>query len=151
MGRPRRTTCHPNFIHYRGGLCRLCWDRAHKEEVNGLTRQLRLKNPERERFYGIKNRYSLTKEFVLAAFNSQKGRCAVCDDMMKWSARKGDPKTVCIDHDHRCCNSRTSCGECFRGLICGDCNIGMGRLHDDPIIMLRAIEYLLKISFQEGT
>jgi len=29
-----------------------------------------------------------------------------------------------------------------RGILCGDCNTGMGQLRDDPWVLRRAIEYL---------
>lgn len=39
-----------------------------------------------------------------------------------------------IDHDH--------VTKAVRGLLCEDCNIGLGRFKDDPELMAKAIEYV---------
>jgi hypothetical protein len=33
-----------------------------------------------------------------------------------------------IDHDHTCCDSGWSCGECIRGVVCRTCNFAVGQL-----------------------
>jgi hypothetical protein len=54
----------------------------------------------------------------------QKGLCLIC--------RAAPPAAV--DHDH--VTGRV------RGILCGDCNTGMGQLDDNPWLLRRAIEYL---------
>jgi hypothetical protein len=49
-----------------------------------------------------------------------------------------------IDHDHNCCPGRYTCGKCVRGLLCGQCNQGIGLLNDDPDRMIAAAAYVLK-------
>lgn len=50
-----------------------------------------------------------------------------------------------MDHRHDCeeCGGKKGCPQCFRDVLCGKCNKGLGQLHDDPERMKRAIEYLL--------
>lgn len=49
------------------------------------------------------------------------------------------------DHDHSCCkNSVSMCGNCFRGLLCRSCNLGLGNFKDDPVLLELAIRYLRK-------
>ena len=63
-------------------------------------------------------------------------RCWCC-------GREGGKRSLHVDHDHACCPSvRESCGECARGLLCSNCNTGIGLLGDDLEGLLRAVEYL---------
>jgi hypothetical protein len=70
-----------------------------------------------------------------AMLASQGGVCATCH-------RPGADTRLQIDHDHRCCPGRTSCGKCVRGLLCARCNILLGRLRDDRGFLLRLVAYL---------
>jgi len=65
--------------------------------------------------------------------------CDICGtaghDLRSDFGKGGSRKTVWrLDHDH-------STGE-FRGFLCQRCNSGIGKMQDDPAIMLRAIAYL---------
>lgn len=63
--------------------------------------------------------------------------CAICNESLS-------EQDVHIDHDHSCCpgNART-CGECTRGILCNDCNRGLGLFQDDPGRLQAAVGYLL--------
>src|SRR5690606_3646129 len=47
------------------------------------------------------------------------------------------------DHDHSCCPGAKSCGLCFRGLLCANCNQGLGFFKDN-LNSLRAAEAYLE-------
>lgn len=49
-----------------------------------------------------------------------------------------------IDHDHSCCGSEKTCGECVIGVICLKCNAGIGYFDNHPGVMMSAIDYLLR-------
>lgn len=54
-----------------------------------------------------------------------------------------DVKSMNIDHDHSCCpKNKKSCGKCVRGVLCRDCNLGLGYFKDDIDLLKRAIKYL---------
>ena len=80
------------------------------------------------------NRHHLTQERYDEMFAKQEGRCGIC----------GKPliETPHIDHNHECCQGNKSCDNCRRGLLCKDCNLGIGRFKDNPEILTNAIQYL---------
>lgn len=74
------------------------------------------------------------------------------DEML---ARQGDGCAIChaeqstgrstrlhIDHDQTCCPRYKSCGKCVRGLLCVNCNQGLGQFKDDPALLRAAADYL---------
>lgn len=82
----------------------------------------------------IIKKYGITAEQYEAMFTAQEGKCAVC--RVELMARPD------IDHDHKCCSGAKACGKCVRGLLCRDCNIGISRFEDDPVLLRAAAEYL---------
>jgi hypothetical protein len=73
--------------------------------------------------------YSLSEERYLEMMSSL---CAIC----------GRSDNLTIDHDHSCCPSRESCGECVRGTLCQDCNKMLGIAQDDSNLLMSAVRYL---------
>lgn len=69
---------------------------------------------------------------------AQSGKCKLC------GINSGDiePKKFHIDHDHACCPGKKSCGKCIRGLLCSNCNTGLGQFRDDINLLYKAINYL---------
>lgn len=70
-------------------------------------------------------RLGITIEEFESMGRLQGGRCAICGSK---------PKVLCVDHDHT--SGRV------RGLLCHQCNVGLGNFGDDTDRMARAIEYL---------
>lgn len=91
-----------------------------------------VKNPERRKATKRKNdlaAYGLTVEQFEALSRSQGDSCAICH-----GPPAGKYKILVVDHDHKT--------DKVRGLLCSPCNMGIGLLKDDPIIVLAAAEYL---------
>ncbi|MFJ6281387.1 endonuclease domain-containing protein [Arthrobacter subterraneus] len=65
----------------------------------------------------------------------------------------GDGVTrLSIDHDHACCPGDYSCGKCIRGLLCPNCNRGLGLFKDDAALLQSASSYLVDSrNGREGT
>lgn len=65
------------------------------------------------------------------------GGCGICGS-------DNDGKTFHVDHDHRCCPGRHSCGACIRGVLCRRCSVGIGSLGDQYETVLHALAYLAR-------
>lgn len=63
---------------------------------------------------------------------AQNGGCAICST----TTPDGNARRFHVDHDHET-------GK-IRGLLCHSCNTGIGKLRDDPDLLLSAVAYLRK-------
>lgn len=95
-------------------------------------RRYRLK-PEHHRNYNLKRDFGISLGQYQEAFAAQGGVCACCRKP-EVSERDGKRKWLAVDHDH-------TTGT-FRGLLCSNCNQGLGRFKDDPGVLERAAAYL---------
>jgi len=75
-------------------------------------------------------RYNITEEEYDNMIKKQKGRCKICGVVLKRTGIKG----FIVDHNHK--------NGDVRGLLCGNCNRGIGILKDNPFILFRAIKYV---------
>ena len=53
-------------------------------------------------------------------------------------------KGFVVDHDHKCCSR--GCPKCFRGVLCGKCNSGLGFFSDSQELLRRAAKWVRKHS-----
>jgi 5-methylcytosine-specific restriction endonuclease McrA len=122
-------------------LCRRCGVEKPLSEFNkerkqkdGYTRYCRqckeaMRTP--NKYDAIKHRinrqyktYGLTAKQVLTLFEKAQYKCQLC----------GSVKGLSIDHDHTSLQ--------VRGILCEDCNRGLGIFKDSIDILQKAIEYL---------
>lgn len=102
------------------------------------NRAFKTKQKERKREQRVNAIYSLPPEVyraLLAACPKNDKGVPLCMTCQKYRARA-------VDHDHKCCPGKTSCGRCVRGLLCGNCNTILGRQRDDAEVFLRMAGYL---------
>jgi hypothetical protein len=86
-------------------------------------------------------RFHITHDDYEALLKLQGGVCALCKQPE--TSRNGyGLKRLSIDHDHKCCPGRGSCGQCIRALLCTKCNQGLGYFDDDPDLLEAAAAYL---------
>ena len=93
------------------------------------NRKARRRMKIQKRFHTVASVYGLSDEEYLNKINEQNNLCAIC-------GKKEVGKVLCVDHDH-------DTGK-VRGLLCNNCNIGLGNFKDDINIILSAIGYLQK-------
>lgn len=113
---PRNATAEDG----RGAYCKPC------HSVQG--RENRTKN-HGSRGYHLKRRYGITQEDFNKILEQQQGACAICDT-------GAGEKPWHVDHDH-------STGR-VRGILCHSCNTGLGNFKDDPEVLRKALEYLVR-------
>ena len=87
-------------------------------------------NPEAKRRSDLKRRYKLDWKRYLKMYKSQCGKCYICETNVELYG----VKAAHIDHDH----SDSS----IRGLLCRDCNLGLGYFKDNISLLFNAIKYL---------
>jgi hypothetical protein len=100
-----------------------------REKVRAFKRRWRAKNPESVAATKRKNKYGLTANQFIALNEAQGGLCKLCS-----AFPTGRRKHLSVDHDHKT-------GK-VRGLLCNNCNHGLGHFHDNPEILKKAIAYL---------
>lgn len=96
--------------------------------------KLEAKRRQLDRYY--RKTYSMSLEEYEALYDFQGGKCWVC----QWAT--GASKRLAVDHDHDCCPTTPTCGQCTRGLICSQDNKLFGRAKDNPEFFRRGMEYL---------
>lgn len=117
MGKTNRTG-----VAWRSG------DTSERERMNVYQREYRKKNLDKVRKatkeYDLRTKYGITYEDYEELLVKQDGKCALC----------GRVSVLAIDHCHKT-------GK-IRGLLCNQCNLGIGLLKEDPEIFKKALEYL---------
>ena len=79
----------------------------------------------------FRRRYGITLAAYDNLLRAQGGGCAIC-------GRSPDEfkRAFAIDHDHKT--------GVIRGILCPDCNRGLGGFHDSPELLRKAADFLEK-------
>ncbi len=94
------------------------------------------KNYEYQRRARLKRQYGITVEDYDRMRAAQNGACAVCGTttpvgrVSEWT----QDYWLHVDHDHKTGT--------VRGLLCNECNTGLGKFQDDPELLVAAVSYL---------
>lgn len=78
--------------------------------------------------------HRITREEHARMLAEQDGVCAICGQPDSSRTPRGNAKALAVDHNH-------ATGQ-VRGLLCANCNKGIGNLGDDPHRLAAAIRYL---------
>jgi len=102
---------------------------------------------ENSHWYNLQRAFNLTKEQFEEKLEQQGGVCAICGNVASPSKSVSERPNWHVDHDHLCCpdlkgRSNSTCGECVRGILCDNCNRGLGAFKDSSIVLESAINYL---------
>jgi hypothetical protein len=75
----------------------------------------------------IRQRYGISGKTFYEMLDNQLNACLICENTI-------NEVTACIDHCHD--------GKNVRGLLCNNCNVGIGLLSHNKEVAYRAFEYL---------
>lgn len=79
-------------------------------------------------------RFGITPDQYQEMLDSQNGVCAICEGPERSTDKKGSIKALAVDHDHAT--------GAMRGLLCANCNKGIGNLGDNVDTLIAAAAYL---------
>jgi hypothetical protein len=103
------------------------WQQENKEHLHEYRREYRQRRKAEDRDAHLRRTFGITQADYEALLTRQGGGCGIC-------GRKPGKISLHVDHDHET-------GE-IRGLLCVGCNNALGQLHDDPVLLYRAADYV---------
>lgn len=131
-GPPKHRLSNVDSKH-RTGVCSICGPTKVRIRKPNRANECRGKNKKRASIQHRQARYKISNTDFTALVLKQSGACAICGCFTEH---------LVVDHDHRCCPGRITCGKCVRGLLCRNCNIGIGYFNDNIGNLRTAISYL---------
>ena len=105
-------------------------DPEYAEKVRAKGRQRHIDNPNKSRKQNLKINYGITLEDYEIMYSKQSGKCLICNSFKNDKGKDG----LVVDH----CHTKGH----VRGLLCFECNTGLGRFKDNIILLENAIKYL---------
>jgi hypothetical protein len=138
--RRRRRAEDPEF-RKRDEAARKRYETARKDEINARARhrydtdaRYRARKiasaanipADKQREQWLKRKYGMSLEEYGAMWTRQGGACAICERPFR--------RTPHVDHCH--------VTRLVRGLLCSNCNVGLGYFEDNPIFLRRAAAYV---------
>lgn len=99
------------------GKCKTCW--------SAETLAWFANNREKRRGYHLNDKYGMSLDDYAKLSDLQDGKCGICHKT---------PKRLFVDHDHTT--------GVVRGLLCSDCNTGLGMFKDNLNNVQNAAIYL---------
>lgn len=128
----------------KGYTCKKCMS-LHQQKYIKDNKEAKLKRDLRAKKYRKENReeFNLTVRLSIYKklginisrseykdlYKKQKGRCKICNEKPK-----GHKTVLCLDHCHDTLE--------VRGLLCDNCNTGLGKFKDNIDLLVSAINYL---------
>lgn len=132
------TEFHKSTLRYDGldNRCKKCsyelhddWRRNNLDKVAAGQRAKYAKDPERFKDYEKKRNYGMSSGDFASMLIKQNNKCAIC-----CSSDPGGKGAFHVDHCHA--------SGIIRGLLCHNCNVGLGHFKSNPEFLQQAVRYL---------
>ena len=107
--------------------CRSCCRKKYKEHESARRKT----NPRLWRSPSLRSKYGIDHDTYEKMHGEQSGMCAICG-----GPGRTDTGNLSVDHCHET--------GLIRGLLCQNCNAGIGMFRESPDILGKAIKYLSK-------
>ena len=126
QGKPQRLSfikwceAHPDLPHDKESYLN---DQLQRSRADGV--RFYKAHKEEHRAYALKKKYGITALEYTSMLAAQNGQCAICGQLSN---------TLGVDHSH---STRR-----VRGLLCTNCNTGIGLMGESPERLRRAADYL---------
>ncbi len=115
------------------------WKKSTPNAGNAAAaRKWRKENPVKTKDHDLKRAYGITLAQYDAVLEQQNGNCAICGNLEHVLDKNGKRRALAVDHCH---NTKV-----VRGLLCTNCNKGIGHLKDSIELLESAITYLKKFT-----
>jgi hypothetical protein len=109
--------------------------KLHKNSIKEYMKEYRKNNEQKLKNYdkttrkegNLRRTYGISIEEYGILLKKQGGRCAICGKIP-------NGRDLCVDHDHKT-------GK-IRGLLCHNCNTGIGQFQDNILLLQNTIKYL---------
>lgn len=106
-------------------------DADFRQRVIDRSKQYRIDHPTAKRSQDLYSKYGMTLQEYDEMLKNQDGKCAICGMNAEDNGRYG---VLYVDHNHQT-------GK-IRGLLCENCNFGLGIFKDNIDILNNAVKYL---------
>lgn len=131
---PVKAKCHPDRPHMARGLCGSCynikWLKENPDKADAIWERYKEKNKERIPKLTRAAIYKISVEDYEKLLESANNLCEICHNA------KSGKKTLGVDHCHNT--------GIIRGILCHNCNTGLGHFKDSTELLEAAILYLRK-------
>lgn len=111
------------------------WVSNNRQYVNNNWKNYRLLNKDKWKSVHLKRNFNMSLTEFQKILTDQNHLCAICKNPESIIDKRNNVKrSLSVDHDH-------NTGK-IRGLLCTNCNQGIGKLKDDPNILREAANYI---------
>lgn len=122
-----KTSC--SLMYQKSKESRKRYNKKNADKIKEYMKHYSANNNDRIRNASYKSKFGMTLDDYNVMLIEQDYSCLICNIHESQLDRK-----LAVDHCHDTGN--------IRGLLCNNCNTGLGRFRDDINLLTKAIEYL---------
>lgn len=111
------------------------YDHKDPAQRRSYLKAYRAANPKKEKERTLRSDFDIGIREYEAMIVAQNGKCAICNQI-ETTKRRGKDVALSVDHCHET--------GAIRGLLCNNCNNGLGQFKDNAQNLLNAVAYLAK-------
>lgn len=113
--------------------CKKCRNRAQELRVKDKPKH-KIRKRRISYISKLKSKYGINIEIYKTMLDNQQHKCMICNNFETQKDNLGNIQRLSVDH----CHDTNK----VRGLLCSNCNSGLGMFKDNSTLLFKAIEYL---------